>query len=123
MHVEPPRGLGDVTVAHLVDALDVFPAHPIRRHRIVRQLGLLGAAGKQSRNDIVGVGRLRKIVHRAHLHGGDGGGDISITRPHQPPRRPPPAPPPPPHRQAPSPPQPPNPHRKHPPPPSPPRQA
>ena len=34
VHVEPPRGLGDVAVAHLVDALDVFPAHAIRRHRI-----------------------------------------------------------------------------------------
>src|SRR5258708_19141514 len=95
MHVEPPRGLGDVTVAHLVDALDVFPAHPIRRHRIVRQLGLLGAAGKQSRNDIVGVGRLRKIVHRAHLHGGDGGGGIFLSPQHQPARRPPPSPSPP----------------------------
>jgi hypothetical protein len=46
VHVEPPRGFGDVAVAHLVDALDMFPAHPVRRHRIVRQLGFLVAAGQ-----------------------------------------------------------------------------
>src|SRR5262249_28954397 len=47
MHVEPPRGLGDVAVAHLVDALDVFPAYAIRRHRVVRRLGFFRAGGEQ----------------------------------------------------------------------------
>ena len=56
MHVQPTRGLGDVAVAHLIDTLDVLPAHAIGRHRIVRQLGLLGAAREQGRNDVVGVG-------------------------------------------------------------------
>ena len=55
MHVEPPRGFGDVAIAHLVDALDMFPADTIRRHRIMRQFGLLGAAGEQGGNDIVSI--------------------------------------------------------------------
>jgi Uncharacterized protein conserved in bacteria len=58
MHVQPPRRFRDVAVAHFVDALDVLPAHAIRRHRIVRQFGLLGAAREQGRDDIVGVGGL-----------------------------------------------------------------
>src|SRR5260370_40402286 len=53
MHVQPPRGFGDGTVAHLVDAMDVLPAHTIRRHRIVRQLGLHSAAGTQSIDTII----------------------------------------------------------------------
>src|SRR5580700_5633095 len=47
MHVQPPRGFRDVAVAHLVDALDVLPAHPVGRHRILRRLRFLGAAGEQ----------------------------------------------------------------------------
>src|ERR1700692_1094092 len=58
MHVQPSCGFGDVAVAHLVDALDVLPAHPVRRHRILRRLGLLRAAGKQGGDDIVGIGGL-----------------------------------------------------------------
>ena len=60
MHVEPARGFRDVAVAHLVDALDVLPAHAIRRHRIVRQFRLLGAAGQQRGDDVVGIGGLRR---------------------------------------------------------------
>ena len=37
MHVEPAGGLGDVAVAHLVDALDVLPADAVGRHRILGQ--------------------------------------------------------------------------------------
>src|SRR3954451_595620 len=82
MHVEPPRGLGDVTVAHLIDPLNVLPTHAIGRHRIARRLGLLGAAGKQCRYHIVGVGRFRQVIHRAHLHRGHGGGDVAVAGQH-----------------------------------------
>ena len=58
MHVEPSRGLRNVAVAHLVDALDVFPAHAVGRHRVVRQLGFLGAACQQRGDEVVGVGGL-----------------------------------------------------------------
>src|SRR5436309_12243367 len=34
MHVQPARGLRDVAVAHLVNALDMLPAHAVGRHRI-----------------------------------------------------------------------------------------
>ena len=56
MHVEPSRRFGNIAIAGFINALNMFPAHAIRRHRIVRQLGLLGATREQGGNDIVGVG-------------------------------------------------------------------
>src|SRR6266436_4660901 len=44
MHVQPTCRFRNVAVAHLIDALDVLPAHAIGRHWIVRQFGLLGTA-------------------------------------------------------------------------------
>src|SRR2546423_3717148 len=41
VHVETPRGLRDVAVAQLVDALDVLPAHAIGRHGIFGRRGFL----------------------------------------------------------------------------------
>src|SRR4051812_7339948 len=34
VHVEPARGFRDVAVALLEDPLNVFPAHPVGRHRV-----------------------------------------------------------------------------------------
>ena len=44
MHSKPTRGLRDIAPAQLIDALDVLPAHAIRRHRIFRRLRLRAAA-------------------------------------------------------------------------------
>ena len=82
VHVEPPGGFGDVAVAHFVDALDVFPAHAVRRHRIFRR-GSLGLGIRQQRgDDFIGIRRLGKIIERAELHGGDGGGDVAVAGQH-----------------------------------------
>src|SRR3569623_2188254 len=40
MHVQPPCRLRDVAVAHLINALDVLPPHPVGRHRVLRQFRL-----------------------------------------------------------------------------------
>src|SRR6266704_3362420 len=58
VHVQPTCRFRDVAVAHLIDALDVLPAHAICRHWIVRQFGLLGTACQQCRDNVVGVGGL-----------------------------------------------------------------
>ncbi len=82
VHVQPARCFRDVAVAHLVDALDVLPAHAVGRHRIRRQLGLVSAGREQRGDDVVGVRRLREIIDRAHLHRGHRGGDVAIAGQH-----------------------------------------
>ena len=34
MHIEAARGLGDISLAELVNPLNMFPANPLRRHWI-----------------------------------------------------------------------------------------
>ncbi len=46
------------------------------------ELGFLGAAGEQRRGHVVGIGGLREIVHRAHLHRRDGGRDVAVAGQH-----------------------------------------
>src|SRR5437763_2738701 len=82
VHVEPPRGFRDLAVAHFIDALDVLPADAIGRHRMVRPLGFIGAGRQQCCDDVVGVGGLRQIIHRAHFHRGDGGSDVAVAGQH-----------------------------------------
>ena len=82
VHVEPARRLRDVAVAHFIDALDVLPAHAIRRHRVLRWLGFLRTGRQQRCDNVVGVGRLGQVIDRAHLHRGHGGGDIAIAGEH-----------------------------------------
>jgi hypothetical protein len=84
VYVEPARGLGDVAAAQLVDALDVLPAHPIGRHRVLRRIGLAAVGREQRIDDVVGVGRLCKVVDRAELHGVDHGRDIAVAGQHDP---------------------------------------
>ena len=79
MHGKPPRGLRDIAPAQFIDALYVLPAHPVGRHRVFRQLGLVVALRAQRGADVVGIGRLGEIVDGAHLHRGDGGGDVAIA--------------------------------------------
>ena len=40
MHVEAARSFRHVAPARFVDVLDMLPAHTIRRHRMLRRLGL-----------------------------------------------------------------------------------
>src|SRR3569833_2154643 len=69
MHVEAARGLGDVAITQLIDALDVLPADAIGRHRILGR-GRLALASREQRVDhIVGVGGFAEIVDGAELHG------------------------------------------------------
>src|SRR6476619_197023 len=57
VHVEPARGFRDVAAAQFVDALNVLPAHAIRRHRIFRRLDLPVVERKQRRRHVVGIDR------------------------------------------------------------------
>src|SRR5262245_66192548 len=68
MHVEPPRRLRDIAVAKLIDALNVLPAHPVGRHRILRWRCLGISRCDQRLIDIVGVGGLSEIIDGAELH-------------------------------------------------------
>ena len=56
MHVETPRGLGDVPVAHFIDALNMFPAHAIGRHRVFGRRDPFTACTRQSGVDVVCIG-------------------------------------------------------------------
>src|SRR3954470_8814263 len=47
VHVEAPRGLRDVAAALLEHALDVLPAYPVRRHRIMGRRGQGQSRGEQ----------------------------------------------------------------------------
>src|SRR5712664_3679736 len=65
MHVEAARGLRDIAVALLEDALDMLPAHAIGRHRIARRRRQLAAMRGQRLLDGIGVGRFGEIVDGA----------------------------------------------------------
>src|ERR1700760_3680809 len=62
VHVEPARRLRDVAIAHFIDALDVFPAHAVRRHRVLRRLGFFRAGRQQCSDDVIGIGGLGEII-------------------------------------------------------------
>ena len=79
VHVEPARGFRNVAAAQFIDALDVFPAHAVRRHRIFRRPNLLMVDRQERGRDVVGIDRLGEKVHRAELHRIHGGGDIAVA--------------------------------------------
>src|SRR6516162_9825234 len=79
VHVEPPRRLGDVAIAHLIDALDMLPAHAVGRHRVLRRLGFHGAGRKQGGDDVVGIGGLCQIVDGPHLDRRHCGCDVAVA--------------------------------------------
>ncbi len=66
-------------VAQLVDALDVFPADAVGRHRVLGRRGAFVLRGGQGADDVFDIGRLGEVVDRAGLHGGDGGGDGAVA--------------------------------------------
>src|SRR5579859_3504207 len=82
MHLEAPRGLGNVALAQFEDALDMLPAHPVGRHRVFRRLRRLALERQQRALDRVGVGRFWQIVDRARLYRRDRGGDVAIAGEH-----------------------------------------
>src|SRR6476661_7188235 len=47
VHVETARRLRHVALAQFIDALDVLPAHAVRRHRMLRRLSLLALDREQ----------------------------------------------------------------------------
>ncbi len=82
MHVKASCRLGNVVVAKLINSLDVFPAHPVCRHRVLRRRWILVFGRQQSALDIVYISRFGQVIDRTHLHRGDGRGDVAITRQH-----------------------------------------
>src|ERR1700727_1511889 len=79
VHVEAARGLRNIAAAQFVDALDMLPAHAVRRHRIFRRLDLPVVEREQRRGDVVGIDRLGAIIDRAEFYRVDGGGDIAVA--------------------------------------------
>ena len=79
VHVEAPGGLGNVSAAELVDALDVLPPHPVRRHRVLGRSCALARLGLEGRLDLVGICGLRQVVERTELNRRDGRGDVAVA--------------------------------------------
>src|SRR5260370_10882921 len=76
VHVEAARGLRDVAVALLEDALDMLPAHAVGRHRIAGRRRQLATVRGQRLLDGIGIGRLGQIVDGGLFHRGYGGGRL-----------------------------------------------
>ena len=53
MHRKPTRRFRNIALTHLINPLNMFPAHPIRRHRIFRRFWHCSALGKQRLHDII----------------------------------------------------------------------
>ncbi len=79
MHVEPTCGFRNVAAAQLIDPLDVLPTHAISRHWIFRRFDLGIIQRQQCGHDVVGIGGLRQVIHRAELNGIHRGGDIPVA--------------------------------------------
>ena len=79
MHVQAPRGLGNVAITQLINALDMLPAHAIRGHRIFRQYRLFLGGRKQGRCNLICVGGFLQIVESAKLHCSHSGGNVAVT--------------------------------------------
>src|SRR3546814_9324884 len=71
MHLQAPRGLRHIAVAEFKHALDMFPAHALGRHRLVRRRRMRGIAPPQGPIAIVGLGEIGRApaspVTHAHL--------------------------------------------------------
>jgi hypothetical protein len=65
VHVQTPRGFRDVTTAQFIDALDVFPADAVRRHRILWRFSFATVRHKQGAANVIGIYWLGEIVDRA----------------------------------------------------------
>ena len=79
VHVETTRGFRNVTTAQFVDALDVLPAHAVRRHRILRRLDLPVVERQQRRNDVVGIDRLGEVIDGAEFDRIHRGRDVAVA--------------------------------------------
>ena len=55
VHFETPRRLGNVAIAQLEDPLNVLPAHPVGRHRILRRLRRDALLGEERAFDRIGI--------------------------------------------------------------------
>src|SRR5437588_5840 len=55
VHVQAARRFRDVAAAELIDPLNMFPAHTVGRHGMLRQLDLAAVAHHQSRGNVVGM--------------------------------------------------------------------
>ncbi len=80
VHAEPSRRLRNIAIAKLVNPLNMLPAHPVRRHRIFRELGLIMRLGHESVKNLLGGGRLGQVIEGAEFHGGHRGCNITIAR-------------------------------------------
>ena len=58
MHVQATGRFADIPIALLVNALDMFPADPIGRHRVFRGRRQRAVAAQKRIRDLVRVGRL-----------------------------------------------------------------
>ena len=72
MHAQAARGLRDIVVAQLVDALDMLPADAISRHRVFRRRRQIAPTGQQRGSDIVGIRGFGEIVSGTRLDRSDG---------------------------------------------------
>ena len=80
MHVEAARSFRHVAPARFVDVLDMLPAHTIRRHGMLRRLGLAALRREQSGNDVVRIRRFDEIIEGAEFHCADSSRDIAVAR-------------------------------------------
>src|SRR5438552_1448549 len=79
VHLETPRGFRDVALAQLEDALDMLPAHPVGRHRVLGGFRRLALAREQRALDRVGIGRFRQVIERPGFDRSDRGRDVAIA--------------------------------------------
>jgi hypothetical protein len=82
VHVEATRGLGNVVAAEFVDALDVFPANAVSRHRVFWWFRFFIGRREQRFDDVFGIGRFGEIIERASFDCGDCGGDGAVSGQH-----------------------------------------
>src|SRR5690606_25770218 len=75
MHLQPARGFGNIAVAEFENPLDMFPAHALGRHRLVRRRRVGGIADFQRPIDVICIGGFGQVIGRTGLHGRNGGRD------------------------------------------------